>query len=84
MSLNGSQEMQVALEQQQHAAAEAAKVQFDTQVGRLGHLMSTASRPGVFSSSYSVAAGTVPAVAGLSLEEHLRSSSKKQASAWAG
>ncbi|KAG1670166.1 hypothetical protein FOA52_000878 [Chlamydomonas sp. UWO 241] len=52
---------------------------FSERVGSLHHLLSTSNQPGIFNSPYAVATGTVPVVAGITLEEHLRAGFKAHA-----
>jgi hypothetical protein len=63
------------------SAAEAAREggargAFEAQVARLHHLASTAAVPGIFSAPFEAAAGLVPLVEGLTIEERLRRASK--------
>lgn len=63
---------------QQQATEEAARKLFDDKISKLHHLLSTSAQPGIFNSPYSVATGTVPAVAGLPIEDHLREAYRTQ------
>eukprot|EP00955_Chlamydomonas_euryale_P080648 363450-Chlamydomonas_euryale.AAC.1 len=45
---------------------------FAKRVGALHHLLSTSAQPGIFNSPYAASTGTLPAVGGVPLEEHLR------------
>eukprot|EP00197_Chlamydomonas_leiostraca_P012889 CAMPEP_0202862614 /NCGR_PEP_ID=MMETSP1391-20130828/3592_1 /ASSEMBLY_ACC=CAM_ASM_000867 /TAXON_ID=1034604 /ORGANISM="Chlamydomonas leiostraca, Strain SAG 11-49" /LENGTH=419 /DNA_ID=CAMNT_0049542169 /DNA_START=192 /DNA_END=1451 /DNA_ORIENTATION=+ len=60
------------------AAEAAARRAFDDKVGRLHHLLSTASQPGIFNSPYAIATGTVPIIAGAPVEDHLKTAFRKQ------
>ena len=59
-------------------AEDAARRMFDARVGKLHHLVSTATQPGVFNSPYAAATGSLPAVMGAPVEDHLKASMKAQ------
>lgn len=61
-------------------AEEVARHMFDSKISKLHHLVSTAAQPSIFNSPYSLATGTMPTVAGLPVEEHLKASIKSQVS----
>lgn len=53
-------------------------------MSRLHHLVSTATQPGIFSSPYAVATGTLPVIMGQPVEEHLRAATKAAVGGVAG
>ncbi len=65
-------------------AEERARKLFSDKVSRLHHLVSTATQPGIFSSPYAVAAGTLPVIMGLPVEDHLRAATKAAVGGVAG
>jgi hypothetical protein len=73
-------EAENAAESQRQLAETAARKTFDERIGKLHHLVSTTSQPGIFASPYQMATGTVPVVAGKTVEQHLKQAFKAQAS----
>lgn len=63
------------------AEAQARKL-FDSRIGNLHHLMSTAQQPGIFNSPYAVATGSLPVVMGMPLEDHLKATFRSQVRVW--
>ncbi|GAX75220.1 hypothetical protein CEUSTIGMA_g2664.t1 [Chlamydomonas eustigma] len=72
-------EAQRAISAQREMAEDMARRLFDSRVGQLHHLVSTAAQPGIFNSPYALATKTVPLVLGAPVEEHLKASFKSQA-----
>mmetsp|Transcript_6398 Transcript_6398/g.14233 ORF Transcript_6398/g.14233 Transcript_6398/m.14233 type:complete len:349 (-) Transcript_6398:546-1592(-) len=68
--VNDEAEQAAALQQQM--AEEAAQQLFNSKISKLHHLTSTTAQPGIFNSPYAIATGTVPFVAGLPVEDHLK------------
>ena len=73
-------EAERAAESQRQLSDDAARKIFDDRVGKLHHLVSTTSQPGIFASPYQMATGTVPIVAGKTVEQHLKQAFKAQSS----
>ncbi len=71
---------EAALASQRGGRAVTARERFEERVGRLHHLVSTRAVPGIFSPPFEVAAGLVPVVEGLTIEEHLQRACRAQAS----
>jgi len=69
---------QQALAARRGGRAATAREQFEQQVGQLHHLVSTRAVPGIFSPPFEVAAGLVPVIEGLTIEEHLQRACKAQ------
>lgn len=59
-------------------AEAAARRLFEDKVSKLHHLVSTAAQPGIFSSPYALATGSIPVVLGAPVEEHLKASMRMQ------
>lgn len=59
-------------------AEDTARKLFDQKVGKLHHLLSTSSQPGIFNSPHAMASGTLPLVLGSPVEDHLKASFKSQ------
>lgn len=75
-----AEEGERAAHAQKALAQESARAAFDEKVGKLHHLLSTQSQPGIFASPYALAAGTVPVIAGAPVEEHLKAAFRNQKS----
>ncbi|GBF88659.1 hypothetical protein Rsub_01558 [Raphidocelis subcapitata] len=67
-----------ALEAERGGRAAAARRAFEGALGRLHHLVSTRAAPGVFSPPFEAAAGLLPLVEGLTIEEHLQRACREQ------
>lgn len=74
----GLQDMKTVLEQQREHAREKAKSEFEMKIHSMQHMLSTCSRPGLLNPPVAVATGSLPAVGGISLEEHIRRSGRQQ------
>lgn len=90
MHQNAEVRRQMALEYdqvvslQRGSCRETAREQFERQIGQLHHLVSTQAVQGIFSPPFEVAAGLVPLVEGLTIEEHLQRACKAQVGAVRG
>lgn len=74
-----NEEAKRAAEEQRQIADETARKTFDERISKLHHLVSTTSQPGIFASPYQMATGTIPVVAGKTVEHHLKQAFKSQA-----
>jgi hypothetical protein len=74
------QELEASLVHLHDQSRQAAQQEFSTKITRMQYLLSTASCSGILNPPVAAAMGCLPAVGGVSLEEHIRRTSKAQVS----
>ncbi|KAK9818282.1 hypothetical protein WJX72_010042 [[Myrmecia] bisecta] len=75
-------EFQTAVQILHKQEEEEAQARFAKRVIKLHHLLSTEAQAGVFRSPYAAVADTLPAVAGVPLETHIKDCTKASMKAW--